>query len=99
MAEPTSPLQAPGPFGFLVQSCEPIKGAPPSKETEMKLAIGILAVLLIVAALLAAPLIAHRAQPWPDCVSRIVVVKGPDGAPVECVCLQGTLSTCFNPGP
>jgi hypothetical protein len=64
----------------------------------MKLAIGILAMLLVIASLLAVPLMHHE---WtsPDCASRIVVVTGPDGRPVECVCLNGALSTCFNPGP
>jgi hypothetical protein len=28
-----------------------------------------------------------------------VIGKGPDGDPIECVCLGGALSTCFNPGP
>jgi hypothetical protein len=65
----------------------------------MRLAVGILALLLVVAVLLAAPLIAHRARPWPDCISHIVIVKGRDGGPIECVCIGGTLSTCFNPGP
>jgi hypothetical protein len=65
----------------------------------MKLALGILALLFVIAALLAVPQIARRARPWPDCVSRMVITKDRDGRPVECVCLQGTLSTCFNPGP
>ncbi len=47
----------------------------------MRLAVGILALLLVVAVLLAAPLIAHRARPWPDCISHIVIVKGRDGGP------------------
>jgi hypothetical protein len=45
------------------------------------------------------PLIAHRARPWPDCISHIVIVKGPHGRPVECVCVGGTVSSCFDPGP
>src|SRR5207244_5519817 len=65
----------------------------------MRLALGILALLLMVALLVAAPLVVRRAQPWPDCISQVVIVKGPAGRPVECVCLGGTLSTCFDPGP
>ena len=65
----------------------------------MRLAIGIVTLLLVVAVLLAVPLVAHRAPAAPDCVSRVVTLKGPGGAPVECVCIGGTLSTCFNPGP
>jgi len=53
---------------------------------------------VIVATLLAVPLVAHRA-PAPDCVNRVGTLKGPGGAPIECVCINGTLSTCFNPGP
>jgi hypothetical protein len=66
---------------------------------EMKLAVGILALLLVLAGLLAVPLIAHRAREWPDCISHVVIVRGRNGGPVECVCLDGTLSTCFDPGP
>jgi hypothetical protein len=65
----------------------------------MKLAVGILTLLLVIAVLLAVPLIAHRARPWPDCVGQVVIVKGPAGRPVECVCVEGTLSMCFDPGP
>jgi hypothetical protein len=32
-------------------------------------------------------------------MGQVVIMKGPDGEPVECVCLEGSLSTCFNPGP
>jgi hypothetical protein len=65
----------------------------------MKLAIGIVVMLLVIASLLAVPLIAHHEWASPDCASHIVMLKGPDGSPVECVCLDGALSTCFNPGP
>jgi hypothetical protein len=64
----------------------------------MKLAGGILAFLLVMAALLAA-LIYGRAQQWPECGSQVVILKGPAGQPVECVCFQGSLSKCFDPGP
>ena len=64
----------------------------------MKLAGGILALLFVMTVLLAV-LVAHRARPWPDCVSRLVIVKGAAGRPLECVCFDGSLSTCFDPGP
>ena len=67
------------------------------RDTEMKLAVGTL-VLLLVAAVLLAVLVAHRAS-WPDCISRVVIVRGPAGGPIECVCFDGALSTCFDPGP
>jgi hypothetical protein len=59
----------------------------------------ILAVLLLLAVLLAAPLIAVRREPSPDCAGRVVMVHGARGERLECVCIGGTLSTCFNPGP
>ena len=65
----------------------------------MRLAVGILGLLLVVAVLLAVPLLAHRARPWPDCTSQVVIVTRPAGRPVECVCDGGTLSTCFDLGP
>jgi hypothetical protein len=58
----------------------------------------ILAVLLVLGVVLAIPVIA-RQTPGPDCVSRVVIVVGPDGGPVECVCIGGTLATCFDAGP
>jgi hypothetical protein len=40
-----------------------------------------------------------RAQPSPDCTSRVIIARDPNGQPVECVCVGGTVSTCFDPGP
>src|SRR3989475_9899975 len=74
-----------------------MKGSPHSKGIEMKLAGGILTLLFVMTILLAV-LIAHRVRPWPDCISQVVIVKGPAGRPVECVCFDGPLSTCFDPG-
>jgi hypothetical protein len=64
----------------------------------MKLVGGILGLLLVMTIVLAM-LVTHRARPWPDCISQVVIVKGPSGGAVECVCFGGTLSTCFDPGP
>jgi len=58
----------------------------------------ILAVLAALGVLLAVPILARR-TPGPDCTNREVIMRGPHGAPVECVCIGGTLSTCFAPGP
>jgi hypothetical protein len=63
----------------------------------MKLVVGTLVFLLVVVIGLAV-LVAHRAS-WPDCISRVVIVRGPAGRQVECVCFDGALSTCFDPGP
>jgi hypothetical protein len=64
----------------------------------MKLFALILAGLGLLAILLAVSLMPRRGAP-PECTGRVVMMKGPDGDPVECVCLGGTLSTCFAPGP
>jgi len=58
----------------------------------------ILAVLAALGVLLAVPIMARR-TPGADCANRVVIMRGPHGAPVECVCIGGTLSTCFAPGP
>jgi hypothetical protein len=36
--------------------------------------------------------------PSPQCAGRIVIVPGPRGMPLECICYEGRLGTCFNPG-
>ena len=64
----------------------------------MKEVTWILAVLLGVAVLLSV-VVGQRAKPRSDCSGQIVISRNPHGEPVECVCLGGTLSTCFNPGP
>jgi hypothetical protein len=53
---------------------------------------------LLVMALFWLELASHR-RPSPDCSGRIVIVPGPRGMPMECVCDEGRLATCFNPGP
>lgn len=65
----------------------------------MKLVASVLAVLFALGALLALPVIARRAPPASDCASHVAIVRGPHGEYRECVCIAGTLSTCFNPGP
>jgi hypothetical protein len=56
--------------------------------------IGVCAVLVLVAALVALQL-ARR----PSCVGRIVIIDGPGGTKLECVCERGRLGACFDPGP
>ena len=63
----------------------------------VKLLGAILAFLIVCALLLAVPL--SRKQAARDCTNRVVMIKGPHGEPIECVCVGGTLSTCFSPGP
>jgi len=45
------------------------------------------------------PLMASRAHHWPDCKGGVVMLRGAHGEPIECVCAEGALATCFNPGP
>jgi hypothetical protein len=35
----------------------------------------------------------------PPCRGRVVIVTGPGGAPLECLCEDGRQGTCFDPGP
>jgi hypothetical protein len=43
--------------------------------------------------------VAWRPAPSRDCTSSVIISRGPHGQPVECVCVNGTVSTCFDPGP
>jgi len=65
----------------------------------MKLFGWLVAGLFMLGVLLAVPVIAHRAYPARDCRSQIVTIRGAHGQPMECICIGGALSTCFNPGP
>jgi hypothetical protein len=40
-----------------------------------------------------------RTRPSADCTSSVVIVRGPHGEPVECVCVDGVVASCFHPGP
>jgi hypothetical protein len=35
----------------------------------------------------------------PSCKGNIVIVKGPDGEALECLCVDGRRGACFPPGP
>jgi hypothetical protein len=55
--------------------------------------------LVVLSAALAGLVLVRAKQPAADCTSRVVISRGPRGEPVECVCIGGRLSTCFDPGP
>jgi hypothetical protein len=57
--------------------------------------LAVLAVLVVVVAVQ----VMGRARPSRDCTSSVVIARGPHGEPVECVCVDGVIATCFNPGP
>jgi hypothetical protein len=59
----------------------------------------LLLALVVTAAALAGLVLARGRQTSADCTSRVVISRGPHGEPVECVCLGGRLSTCFDSGP
>ena len=54
-----------------------------------------LAVLVVVLAVQ----VMGRTRPSPGCTSSVVIGRGLQGEPVECVCVEGVISTCFDPGP
>ena len=64
----------------------------------MKVFWGLMAALLLLVGALALG-VTGRPRPSADCASRVVIGRGPHGQPVECVCVGGTVSTCFDPGP
>jgi hypothetical protein len=65
----------------------------------MKLLAGLMVALALLAVLLAVPVMKRRTSAAPDCSGSVVILRKPSGEPVECVCVDGVLATCFNPGP
>jgi hypothetical protein len=66
----------------------------------MKQLAVILTLLVIVVLLLAVKVVSPHRWPKPECAAgQVLMLKGPHGEPVECVCQSGTLSACFHPGP
>ncbi|OLB98911.1 MAG: hypothetical protein AUH30_06570 [Candidatus Rokubacteria bacterium 13_1_40CM_68_15] len=61
--------------------------------------VGWILAILFGLALFLVPLMASRAHHWPDCKGGVVMLRGAHGEPIECVCAEGALATCFNPGP
>ena len=35
----------------------------------------------------------------PGCTGKIVIIRGPSGEPLECLCENGRRGACFDPGP
>ena len=65
----------------------------------MKQLILIVMGLLVLMVAVAVPVVANFSRSTADCPSRMVIVKSPRGEPLECVCIEGTLASCFRPGP
>ena len=58
-----------------------------------------LLVLAVVGVGVAAWLLSVHTERGVQCPDRVIMLRGHGGAPLECVCVDGTLATCFTPGP
>jgi hypothetical protein len=65
----------------------------------MKIYAWIVAFLAVLALTGTAFVLASHNHPGPDCAGRVVMLKGPHGEPMECVCISGVMASCFEPGP
>jgi hypothetical protein len=71
------------------------KGIARGRRVERRaFAIGV----IVVAVMVAAGLTIYLSR-TPPCKGKIVVIVGPNGAPLECLCEQGKRGACFEPGP
>jgi hypothetical protein len=62
--------------------------------------LGLLLLVLVgLAVALAGLVLVRGSRSAADCASRVMIVRGPYGELVECVCIGGCLSMCFDPGP
>ena len=57
------------------------------------------AIGVLVVAAMAGGAVAIYVLRTPPCKGTIVIVKGPSGAPLECLCEEGRRGVCFDPGP
>jgi heme/copper-type cytochrome/quinol oxidase subunit 2 len=48
---------------------------------------------------MAAVVVAVQLMRPPGCIGSVVMVAGPDGRPLECLCENGRRGACFDPGP
>jgi formate hydrogenlyase subunit 3/multisubunit Na+/H+ antiporter MnhD subunit len=53
----------------------------------------------VVVAVLAATGLTLYVTRTPPCQGRVVILAGPGGAPLECLCEEGQRGACFDPGP
>jgi hypothetical protein len=65
----------------------------------MKMLAWAAAFVIVLAAVAAVGWLAARGQRGVQCPDQVVIVRGRGGTPMECVCIDGALSTCFTPGP
>ena len=55
----------------------------------------VLAVILLAVAVFVLQLRGHGVAQCPD---RVVILRGRTGTPLECICIDGVLVSCFQPG-
>jgi len=58
-----------------------------------------LLIIMILGIATALWLISARTRGGIQCPDRVVMLRGRANEPIECICLDGTLATCFSPGP
>jgi len=61
--------------------------------------LGVLLLAIVVGLLIALSVLSLRSQRGVRCPDQVVIIRGRDAGPVECVCIDGRLATCFAPGP
>jgi len=65
----------------------------------MKAFVWTMATFALAILLLGTWIVTRETRSAPDCPQKVYIVKRPDGESLECVCTEGTLATCFKPGP
>jgi hypothetical protein len=70
-------------------------GIPNRRRLERRTFVIGVCVLLVLVASIAAIQLSRR----PACVGRVVIITGPGGTKLECVCERGRIGACFEPGP
>ena len=65
----------------------------------MKLYVWILVVLGFLVAVGAGLALSGHALSSPGCRNRVIIMKDKTGADMECVCVGGTLASCFRSRP
>lgn len=64
----------------------------------MKLLVSVL-IVIVLGIGVAAWLLSARTQRGVQCPDRVMIFRGRGAAPLECICVDGVLATCFAPGP
>src|SRR5438128_11194442 len=60
--------------------------------------LGVLLLAIAFGLLTALSVLSLRSQRGVKCPDHVVIIRGRETGPVECVCIDGRLATCFPPG-